>query len=84
MIEHTGALWARDWFSRTWNYVQERFSLKKYGSPIWIYAADRQVTYEEFQRRPKRIENFHHPRHLMLNLLSLERMIKRGVKVVGR
>jgi mannose/cellobiose epimerase-like protein (N-acyl-D-glucosamine 2-epimerase family) len=77
MIEQTGASWAREWFSRTWNYVQERFPLKRYGSPIWIYAGDRQVAYDEYLRRPKRIENFHHPRHLMLNLLSLERMIKR-------
>jgi hypothetical protein len=27
---------------------------------------------------PKRVENFHHPRHLMLNLLALERMLRRG------
>ncbi len=78
VIEHTGAQWARDWFIRTWGYVQEKFPLKKYGSPIWIYAGNRKVEIEEFKTRPRRIENFHHPRHLMLNLLSLERMIKRG------
>jgi len=78
VIEHTGAEWARDWFGRTWSYVQEKFPLKKHGSPIWMYASDRKVTFEEYLRRPKRIENFHHPRHLMLNLLGLERMIKRG------
>jgi mannose/cellobiose epimerase-like protein (N-acyl-D-glucosamine 2-epimerase family) len=78
VIEHTGAPWARDWFARTWSYVQEKFPLKKHGSPVWMYAGNRKVEFEEFKMRPKRIENFHHPRHLMLNLLSLERMIKRG------
>jgi N-acylglucosamine 2-epimerase len=77
VLERTGASWASDWFDRTWGYVREKFPLKKYGSPIWIYAGDRKVTYEDFLGRPKRIENFHHPRHLMLNLLSLDRMIKR-------
>lgn len=83
VIEHTGAEWAREWFERMWSYVREKFPLKKYGSPLWIYASDRRVTYEEFLRRPKRVENFHHPRHLMLNLLSLERMIARGGKASG-
>jgi mannose/cellobiose epimerase-like protein (N-acyl-D-glucosamine 2-epimerase family) len=81
VIEHTGAQWAGDWFGRTWAYVQEKFPLKKHGSPIWMYAGNRKVEFEEFKTRPKRIENFHHPRHLMLNLLSLERMIKRGGRV---
>lgn len=81
VIEHSGAEWAGDWFARTWSYVQEKFPLRKHGSPIWIYAGNRQVEFEEFKTRPKRVENFHHPRHLMLNLLSLERMIKRDGRV---
>jgi mannose/cellobiose epimerase-like protein (N-acyl-D-glucosamine 2-epimerase family) len=81
LIEHKGMPWARDWFGRTWSYVQEKFPLKNHGSPIWMYAGNRQVEFEEFNTRPRRIENFHHPRHLMLNLLSLERMIKRGGRV---
>lgn len=83
VIEHTGAQWAGDWFARTWSYVQAKFPLKQRGSPVWMYAGNRKVEFEEFKTRPKRIENFHHPRHLMLNLLSLERMIKRGGKVSG-
>lgn len=83
VIEHMGAQWARDWFARTWSYVQEKFPLKQHGSPVWMYAGNRKVEFEEFKTRPKRIENYHHPRHLMLNLLSLERMIKRGGKVSG-
>jgi mannose/cellobiose epimerase-like protein (N-acyl-D-glucosamine 2-epimerase family) len=83
VIEHTGAQWARDCFARTWSYVQEKFPLRQHGSPLWMYAGNRKVEYEEFKTRPKRVENFHHPRHLMLNLLGLERMIKRDGKVSG-
>lgn len=75
LIERRGYDWATEIFEKTNNYVREKYSLKRYGSPIWIYASDRKVSYEAFLKMPKRVENFHHPRHLMLNLLSLERMI---------
>ena len=75
VIEHTGADWAKELFTRLYTYVRDKFSLKQYGYPLWIDYADRWVT---FERHSSRAENFHHPRHLMLNLLSLERMIKRG------
>ena len=78
IFEKTGAEWAREMFNRTYEYVINTFPLKKHGSPIWMYAGNRKVEFEEFKTRPKRIENYHHPRHLMLNILSLERMIKRG------
>ena len=77
LIEHTSAPWARDWFSRTWGYVQEKFPLKTHGSPIWMYGGNRKVEFEEFKTRPKRVENYHHPRHLMLNLMALERLKRR-------
>lgn len=80
VFEQTGADWAREMFDRTYNYVRATFSLKKYGSPVWMYAGNRKVEFEEFKTRPKRIENYHHPRHLMLNLLSIERMMKSGIK----
>ncbi len=78
IIERTGAPWAKEMFDRMYRHVRDKYPLKNLGSPLWMYASDRRVTYEAFSRMPKRIENFHHPRHLMLNLLSLERMIKRG------
>jgi mannose/cellobiose epimerase-like protein (N-acyl-D-glucosamine 2-epimerase family) len=81
--EHTGAGWAREMFGRMFDYVQRTFPLRRHGSAIWIYAGNRRVEFEEFKRRPKRVENFHHPRHLMLNLLCLERMIGRGGKPSG-
>jgi N-acylglucosamine 2-epimerase len=80
IVEHTGAQWAKDIFTKTFSYVQEKYPLKRYGSPLWMYASDRKATYEAFVKMPKRVENFHHPRHLMLNLLSLERMIKHGAR----
>jgi N-acylglucosamine 2-epimerase len=83
VVEHTGAEWARELFHRAFDYVQKTFPLKKQGSPLWMYAGNRRVEFEEFSTRPRRVENYHHPRHLMLNLLSLERMIKRKGRVSG-
>ncbi|MDP2984659.1 MAG: AGE family epimerase/isomerase [Candidatus Latescibacter sp.] len=80
IVEHTGAEWAKDLFSKTYTYIRDKWVLKQYGFPLWIDYADRKVT---FQRHASRAENFHHPRHLILNLLAIERMIKRGGKVSG-
>ena len=78
IVEQTGAQWAADVFSKTYNYVREKFPLKQHGSPLWMYASDRKASLEAFLKMPKRVENFHHPRHLMLNLLSIERMLNRS------
>lgn len=77
-VEHTGAQWAKDIFAKMFAHVQAKYTLKQYGFPLWIISADRKVT---FERRSNRVENYHHPRHLMLNLLSLQRMIDRGGSV---
>ena len=75
IVERRGYDWAVEMFQKTNHYVREKFPLRKHGSPLWMYASDRRVTYEAFLKMPKRVENFHHPRHLMLNLVSLERML---------
>jgi len=80
VIEHTGAQWAKDWFSKQYTYVRDKFPLKQYGFPLWIVYADRKIT---FERHYDRVENYHHPRHLMLNMLMLDRIIGRGGKVSG-
>ncbi len=80
VIEHTGAQWAKDWYSRLHTYVLDKFPLKQYGYPLWILYADRKVTFEEHTGR---VGNFHHPRQLMMNMLALDRMIERGGKVSG-
>jgi hypothetical protein len=60
--------------------VQEKFPLKKHGFPMWQMGGDRKVTH---QPHTSRKGNYHHPRHLMHNLLVLERMIERGGKISG-
>lgn len=66
--------WAAEFFARTHAYVREKFPLKAKGSPIWMYQTGRQATFEQFAGLKKRIENYHHPRHLMLALLRLQAM----------
>ena len=75
VLEKTGAPWAREWFSKIFAYVQKTFPLKKHGHALWDLWPDRKGTFVEHYER---VGNFHHPRHLMLNLLSIERMIARG------
>lgn len=66
--------WAAELFSKTHAYAREKFPLTAHGSPIWMYQSGRQVTFEQFAALKKRIENYHHPRHLMLSLLRLDAM----------
>lgn len=72
LIEHCGDSWAYRWFEKAYNYVIENYPLKKYGYSLWNIDGDRKMT---FRKEAVRVENYHHPRHLMLNILSLERMI---------
>ena len=80
MIQHTGDPWAVEWFNKHYTYVRDKWPLAQYGYPIWILSADRKVTFEE---KATRVGNFHHPRHLMLNLLMLNDMIERKGKPTG-
>jgi len=66
--------WAGELFARTHGYVREKFPLAAHGSQIWMYQSGRQATFEQFAKLKMRIENYHHPRHLMLTLLRLEAM----------
>lgn len=80
VVEHTGAEWAKTWFARMYDYVLGNFPLARHGYPLWILSADRNVT---FTKHASRVGNFHHPRHLMLNLLALDRMIARQGALSG-
>ena len=73
VIERCNAAWAREWFSRIYAYVLDKFPLASHGYPLWILYADRRVSFEPHTNR---VGNYHHPRHLMLNLLCLNRMIE--------
>lgn len=77
LIEHMNDAWAKDRFAKTLNYVRENFARSDF--KFWISGGDRVL--KEYNLT--RAENYHHPRHLMLNLLSVERMIERGGKVSG-
>jgi len=80
IIEQTGAHWAAEWFSKIFTYVHKHFPLKKHGFALWDLWPDRKATFVEHYSR---IGNFHHPRHLMLNLCCLQRMIRRQGKASG-
>lgn len=77
LIEHTDDPWAVQWFDRMYQYVQDRFCLHSRGLPHYQTSGDRKVT---FTPHVSRKENYHHPRHLMQNLLALNRIIDRGGK----
>ena len=77
VIENTGEVWAKDWYKRTWEYVKKTYCL---GVGAWEQAVNRQcepISREKWGINPKRRGNNHQPRFLMLNILSLDRMIKK-------
>jgi mannose/cellobiose epimerase-like protein (N-acyl-D-glucosamine 2-epimerase family) len=80
VIEHLGLDWANDMFAKMYEYVMEKYPLEKHGHSLWILGADRKVTYE---KNASRVGNYHHPRHLMLNQLSIERIMARRGAVSG-
>ena len=79
MIELTGDPWAKEWFERMYTYFREKFYLKKRGLPLWLFGGDRQVT---FTPHTKRMGIFQQPRQLMLNLLTIDRMIENDGKMI--
>jgi N-acylglucosamine 2-epimerase len=74
LIEHTQDSFARDHFAQTYAYVREKFMHPEYA--FVVESGNRKLT--DYSK--KGVGNYHHPRHLMLNLLALERMIGRGGK----
>jgi len=75
LAEHTGDSWAENCFTETLAYVHKNFDLPGYA--FWPASGDRFM--KEHQKT--RAEHYHHPRHLMLNLLALDRMIERKGKI---
>ena len=65
---------------RTYEYVQNRFHLGPLGYRTFTRGSDRKVT---ISPRSSRADIYHHPRHLMRNLLAFERMTERGGQVSG-
>lgn len=77
LIEHTGDQWAQECFEKTYTYVQEKFIRPEYA--FWIPGGDRKLAVHQKER----VEHYHHPRHLMLNLLAINRIIERKGKTSG-
>lgn len=75
LTEHTGDKWAQEIFNETLTYVHKKFDVP--GNLFWSSAGDRFMN----DYAKLRAEHYHHPRHLMLNLLALKRMISRKGKV---
>jgi mannose/cellobiose epimerase-like protein (N-acyl-D-glucosamine 2-epimerase family) len=78
MLELTGDPWALKWFERMYAYVRDAFYLGKHGLPLWMDGGDRKVT---FAPHTKSVGIFQQPRHLMLNLVTLNRMIENGGRI---
>lgn len=74
VIEHRGSDWAIRYFDLAHNVFYEKMSLKAHGFPLFMAFAEREMA---FQPHAVRQENYHHARQLMLNLMALDRMIKR-------
>lgn len=80
VLEYTGDIWAKEWYERIREFTLR--TIANTGIGVWRQAVDRYG--ENLVREgisPFRKCNFHQPRCLMLNLLSLERMIKNNGKL---
>jgi N-acylglucosamine 2-epimerase len=75
LVERSGDAWACGMFERMFVYARDHFRLERYGLPLYMFTADRKAS---FTRHSDRIENYHLPRYLMLSLLTVERMLRRG------
>ena len=74
VYERTGAEWAARYFDLSYKLLNEKFSQKRRGLPGYMLFADRRMT---AQPHVARQDNYHPPRQLMLNILTLDRMIAR-------
>ena len=76
VLERTGAEWAAEYFGMACRIVNEKFWQKERGYPAgYMLFADRRMT---LQPHVGRQDNYHPLRQLMLNILTLDRMIARG------
>jgi len=80
VLEYTGEVWAKEWYERARAFTLR--CMANTGCGVWRQAVDR---YGKDLKRvgvsSKRKGNFHQPRCLMMNLLSLDRMIHNAGKL---
>ncbi len=79
VLEHTGEAWAKEWYERGRTFCLR--TMANTGNGVWRQAVDR---FGNDKQRPGisiyRKDNFHQVRYQMMNLLTLERMIKNKKK----
>ncbi len=73
IFERTGAEWAERFFGMAQDVIDAKFSRKRFGQPGYMLFADRRMVQ---QPHVSRQDNYHPPRQLMLNLMTLERMAR--------
>ncbi|MCK4343957.1 MAG: AGE family epimerase/isomerase [Bacteroidales bacterium] len=71
-LEYGGFDWAGEWYGKMYNYFVKNFSLKKFNSPMWLLGGSRRP-WDEPRQGTGAI--YHLPRWMMMNLLSVERMM---------
>ncbi|GAI47292.1 unnamed protein product, partial [marine sediment metagenome] len=80
ILEYTGDIWAKEWYERTRAYAIRVFANTGHG--VWRQAVDR---YGNNLKRSGISEyrkgNFHQPRYMMMNILTLNRMIENNGKL---
>lgn len=77
VFEYTGEAWAKEWYERTREFTLRTMPCGAAG--VWRQAVDRlgnDHVRTEYGISPNRRDNYHPARYLMLNLLSLQRMVK--------
>ena len=74
VIENLRSEWAIRYFDLAHETFYKKMSLKSRGLPVFTAFAEREMAFEPHVTRQ---ENYHHARHMMLNLLALDRMIER-------
>jgi N-acylglucosamine 2-epimerase len=80
VLEYTGETWAKEWYERGKEYCLK--NMANTGNGVWRQAVDR---FGKDKKRPDisifRKDNFHQIRYQMMNLLSIERMIKNNFEI---
>ncbi len=77
VFERTGADWAAEYFGMAYRISNQKFWQKDRGHPAAaMLFADRRMT---FQPHVGRQDNYHPVRQLILNIMTLNRMLQRGV-----
>ena len=81
VLEHTGETWAMEWYERGRDYCIK--NMANTGCGVWRDAVDR---FGRDKQRPGisiyRKDNFHQIRYHMMNLLSIERIIKNKFNII--